>query len=86
MVRSMKGKKLPLILKPSPLLMPPGPAFNRTEAAKISFTVSGDKMHIQAPTETIRKIAARLTMLGAKAEAPSPYGPWGEKKEGIARS
>ena len=85
----MKKKKSPLILKPGalPLTLPilPGPMFNRAEAGNVTFTVSGDKLHIQAPTDTIKKIADRLVLLGAKAEAPSPYGPWSEKKEGVVR-
>jgi len=59
--------------------------FSRIEAAKVTFTVSGDKLHVQAPSKTIKKIADRLTLLGAKAEPPSPYSPWSEKREGEAR-
>lgn len=59
--------------------------FSRVEAAKVTFTVSGDKLHVQAPRETIKKIAARLTLLGAKAEPASPYGAWSEKTEGETR-
>jgi hypothetical protein len=58
--------------------------FSRAEATKVTFTVSGDKLHIQAPSETIRKIADRLTLLGATAEPSSPYGPWSDKTEGGA--
>jgi hypothetical protein len=59
--------------------------FNRSEAARVSFAVSGDKLHIQAPHETIKKIADRLKLLGATADPNSPYWPWNEKKEGVPR-
>ena len=80
-----KKKSSSLILKPVPFPMRPGPMFSRVEAEKVTFTVSGDKLHIQAPGETIRKIADRLSLLGAKATPPSPYGPWSEKTEGESR-
>ena len=83
----MKGKKSPLILKPGkiPFLPRPGPMFNRAEAAKVTYTVSGDRLHIQAPRETVQKIAARLSLLGARADPASPYGPACERTEGQAR-
>jgi hypothetical protein len=59
--------------------------FSRTEAKKVTFTVSGDKLHIQAPTEPVKKIADRLRLLGAIAEPSSPYGPWSDKTEGESR-
>ena len=84
----MKSKKPLSVVSVGPPLWKwnlPGPMFSRTEASKVTFTVSGDQLHVQAPGETIKKIAARLTLLGAKSEPPSPYGPWSEKTEGESR-
>jgi hypothetical protein len=83
----MKGKKSPLILKSGKLPFPlrPGPMFSRMEAANVTYTVSGDRIHVQAPRETIKKIADRLALLGAKADPASPYGPSCERTEGRPR-
>jgi hypothetical protein len=83
----MKSKKSPLILKPGKLPFPmrPGPMFSRVEAANVTYTVSGDRIHIQAPREIITKIAERLSLLGAKSDAASPYGPSCERSEGKPR-
>ena len=61
------------------------PILSRIEARKVTFTVSGDKLLIQAPNQTIKRIADRLAVLGAKAEPSSPYGAWNEKTEGESR-
>jgi hypothetical protein len=83
----MKGKKSPLILKPGKIPFPlrPGPMFSRAEAANVTYTVSGDRLHVQAPRETIKKIAERLSLLGAKSDPASPYGQSSERTEGQPR-
>lgn len=59
--------------------------FNRVEAGKVTFTISGDRLFLQAPREIIKKIGDRLSLLGATAAPKSPYGPWSERTEGEAR-
>ena len=59
--------------------------FKRGEAAKVTYTVSGDRLLVQAPRDTIRKIADRLKLLGARADPASPYGPLCERSEGNPR-
>ena len=83
----MKSKKSPLILMPGKIPFPlqPGPMFSRAEAANVTYTVSGDRIYVQAPRETIKKIADRLSLLGAKSEPASPYGPSTERTEGQSR-
>ena len=68
-----------------PFLKPLGPMMTRSEAAKVTYTVSGDKMCVQAPRALIEKMARRLDILGAKADPKSPYGPSCERTEGEPR-
>ena len=84
----MKLKKLssPLPVPAGfPLMMRPGPMFSPIEAKHVTFTISGDRLHIQAPRDVIKKIGERLALLGARADPPSPYGPSAERLEGEAR-